>query len=75
MLPGSPHGEEGATGATLCSAESSALAGVADQGALSLKWVGGLSNRPTSTSQPPTITTATAATATKNMIWLRRDGP
>jgi hypothetical protein len=46
-----------------------------DHGAASLKWVGGLSNIDTRVSQPPTITTATAATATKNMIWERREGP
>ena len=42
---------------------------------MSLKWVGGLSKIDTRVSQPPTITTATAATATKNMIWLAARGP
>jgi hypothetical protein len=34
-----------------------------------------LSKSETSVSQPPTMTTSTAATATKNMICLRFEGP
>ena len=74
-FPGSPQGSAGSTGLAFCWAASEEFAGAFDHGALSSKWVGGLSKSATRPSQPPTTTTTTAATATKNMIWLRAEGP
>jgi hypothetical protein len=46
-----------------------------DQGALSGKWSGVWSKTETRVIQPPISTKKTTPTATKNISWLRRDGP